>query len=141
MKQHRSGCPINLSLEILGDKWTLMVVRDIALGHRRHFRDLLTNSEEGIAANMLSDRLKLLMAHGLLTRTNDPSHKQKSIYSLTEAGIELLPMLAQMIIWGRHHTSVSKDHDTLAKQMEDGGVKLQKKLMRNLRRDHLGLSS
>ena len=141
MIQHRSGCPINLSLEILGDKWTLIVVRDIALGHRRHFREILTNSEEGIAANMLADRLKLLMAHGLLTRTDDPSHKQKAIYSLTEAGIELLPVLAQLIIWGRPHTSVSKSHAVLAKQMEEGGIKLQQKLMQNLRRDHLGKSS
>lgn len=137
MKMHRSGCPVNLTVEILGDKWTLMVIRDIALGDRRHFRELLTKSEEGIAANMLSDRLKLLAENGLITREDDPSHKQKVIYSLTEAGIELVPVLAQIIIWGRHHLPVSAHHDALAKVMEEGGLKLQRKLMADLRVKHL----
>lgn len=137
MKKHRSGCPVNLTVEILGDKWTLMVIRDIALGGRRHFRELLTKSEEGIAANMLSDRLKLLAENGLITREDDPSHKQKVIYSLTEAGIELVPVLAQIIIWGRHHLPVSAHHDALAKVMEKGGIKLQRKLMADLRVKHL----
>eukprot|EP00439_Symbiodinium_sp_Y106_P088688 s1_g1224.t1 len=137
MKKQRSGCPVNLTVEILGDKWTLMVIRDIALGNRRHFRDLLTKSEEGIAANMLSDRLKLLMEHGLITREADPTHKQKVIYSLTDAGIELVPVLAQIIIWGRHHLPVSKHHDAMAKVMEEGGPKLQRKLMADLRSRHL----
>lgn len=137
MKKHRSGCPVNLTVEILGDKWTLMVIRDIALGDRRHFRELLTKSEEGIAANMLSDRLKLLAENSLITREDDPSHKQKVIYSLTEAGIELVPVLAQIIIWGRHHLPVSAHHDALAKVMEEGGIKLQRKLMADLRVKHL----
>ncbi len=137
MKKQRSGCPVNLTVEILGDKWTLMVIRDIALGNRRHFRELLTKSEEGIAANMLSDRLKLLIDHGLVTRSDDPSHKQKVLYSLTESGIELVPVLAQIIIWGRHHLPVSKHHDAMAKVMEQGGPKLQRKLMADLRAKHL----
>ncbi len=137
MQKQRSGCPVNLTVEILGDKWTLMVIRDIALGNRRHFRELLTKSEEGIAANMLSDRLKLLIEHGLITRAEDPTHKQKVLYSLTEAGIELVPVLAQIIIWGRHHLPVSKHHDVMAKVMEEGGPKLQRKLMADLRSRHL----
>ncbi len=137
MKRKRSGCPVNLTVEILGDKWTLMVIRDIALGNRRHFRELLSKSEEGIAANMLSDRLKQLVEYGLITRANDPSHKQKVIYSLTEAGIELVPVLAQIIIWGRHHLPVSAHHNAMAKVMEEGGTKLQRKLMMDLRAMHL----
>lgn len=137
MKKQRSGCPVNLTVEILGDKWTLIVIRDIALGNRRHFRELLTKSEEGIAANMLSDRLKLLVESGLISRKNDPTHKQKVIYSLTEAGIELVPVLAQIIIWGRHHLPVSDHHSAMAKVMEEGGPKLQRKLMADLRAKHL----
>ena len=92
----RSGCPINLTLEVLGDKWSLLIVRDIMFGNRRHFRELLTRSEEGISSNILADRLKTLLEQHIITRDDDPTHKQKGIYSLTEQGIELLPVLAQM---------------------------------------------
>lgn len=64
MDQHRSGCPINLTLEILGDRWSLIVIRDVMFGNRRHFRELLGDSEEGIASNILSARLKRLVAEG-----------------------------------------------------------------------------
>ncbi len=133
----RSGCPINLSLEILGDKWTLVVLRDIALGERRYFRELLTRNPEGIPPNMLSDRLKLLIRHGLLTRRQAPDHKQKVIYSLTAQGIELLPVLAQLAIWGRKYLPVSAEDDALAKMLEDGGPVFWDKLMARLRRQHL----
>jgi DNA-binding HxlR family transcriptional regulator len=65
---HRSGCPINLTLEILGDRWSLIVLRDMMFGNRRHFRELLTKSEEGIASNILADRLKRLMEEGLISK-------------------------------------------------------------------------
>src|ERR1700678_4453466 len=102
----RSGCPINLTLEMLGDRWSLIVIRDVMFGNRRHYRDLLTHSEEGIASNILADRLKRLVAAGLLSRREDPSHKQKAIYSLTEPAIQLVPLLAEMGTWGLRHTSV-----------------------------------
>ena len=105
---HRSGCPINLTLEMLGDRWSLIVIRDIMFGNRRHFRELLTQSEEGIASNILADRLKRLVENGLLSRRDDPSHKQKAIYSLTEPAIRLVPLLAQMGAWGRRHTPASR---------------------------------
>jgi len=135
--QRRSGCPMNLSVEILGDKWTLIVIRDIAIGGRRYFRELLTECEEGISANMLSERLKTLMAHGLVTRQDDTHHKQKVIYSLTEMGIELVPVLAQMAIWGRKFLPVSPELDAQAKILEDGGPDLWNKMMKGLRKKHL----
>ena len=92
----RSGCPINLTLEVVGDRWSLLVIRDMMFGKRRHFRELLTKSDEGISSNILADRLKMLREQGIITWADDPSHKQKGIYSLTEQGIELLPILAQM---------------------------------------------
>ena len=91
MNAQRSGCPINLTLEMLGDRWSLIVIRDLMFGNRRHFRELLTRSQEGIASNILADRLKRLEAAGLVSRRDDPSHKQKAIYSLTEASIALVP--------------------------------------------------
>ena len=80
---HRSGCPINLTLEVLGDKWSLLIIRDIIFGNKRHFRELLTQSIEGIASNILADRLKRLVEEGVLTKADDPSPKQKAVSSRT----------------------------------------------------------
>ena len=65
---HRSRCPINLTLEVVGDKWSLLVLRDIVFADRRYFRQLLTNSDEGIASNILADRLKRLVESGVLSK-------------------------------------------------------------------------
>jgi len=137
---HRSGCPINLTLEILGDRWSLLVIRDMMFGNRRHFRELLGQSEEGIASNILADRLKRLMAAGMITRADDPSHKQKAIYSLTEASIELVPMFAQMGAWGRRHRPVSEELSIRAQLLEEGGPQMWAAFMEELRADHLGAS-
>ena len=77
---HRSGCPINLTLEMLGDRWSLIVIRDIMFGNRRHYRELLTQSEEGIASNILADRLKRLVEAGLLiaARRSDATSRRRS---------------------------------------------------------------
>ena len=72
---HRSGCPINLTLEVVGDKWSLLIIRDIMFGNRRHFRELLTRSEERIASNILADRLKRLVEQGIITKAEDPTHR------------------------------------------------------------------
>ncbi|MBB3426510.1 DNA-binding HxlR family transcriptional regulator [Rhizobium sp. BK312] len=135
---HRSGCPINLTLEILGDRWSLIVIRDIMFGNRRHFRELLQKSQEGIASNILADRLKRLVERGLLTREDDPTHKQKAIYSLTEMAIDLVPLFAHMGAWGRKHLPVSEELSIRAELLEDGGRKLWDDFMDELRAKHLG---
>ncbi len=134
----RSGCPINLTLEQLGDRWSLIVVRDIMFGNRRSYGELLEQSEEGIASNILADRLKRLVASGLLTRRPDPEHRQKRIYSLTEAAIQLVPLLAEMGAWGCRHTRASKDLSVRAVMMEEGGAPLWNDFMDELRYLHLG---
>ena len=134
---HRSGCPINLTLEMLGDRWSLIVIRDIMFGNRRHFRELLNNSEEGIASNILADRLKRLVANGLLWKRADPSHSQKSIYSLTEPAIQLVPVFAAMGAWGRRHTPVSRQLSVRAELLEKGGPDLWGDFMAELRSLHL----
>ena len=138
MDVHRSGCPINLTLEVLGDRWSLIVIRDVMFGNRRHFRELLTRSEEGIASNILADRLKRLVEVGLLSRQGDPSHKQKAIYSLTEAGIQLVPLLAAMGAWGRRHRPASEELSIRAELLEAGGRPLWAAFMDELRVLHLG---
>ena len=134
----RSGCPINLTLEVVGDKWSLLIVRDMIFGNRRHFRALLTRSEEGIASNILADRLKRLVEQGIISKADDPTHKQKAIYSLTEQGIELLPILAQMSVWGRKYLPVTAELSIRAQLLEQGGPKLWAEFMDELRATHLG---
>ena len=138
MNAHRSGCPINLTLETLGDRWSLIVIRDMMFGNRRHFRELLTHSVEGIASNVLADRLRRLEGAHLVSRRDDPTHKQKAIYSLTEAAIQLVPLLAQMGAWGRQHTRASKELSVRAQILEEGGPKLWSRFMDELRHLHLG---
>ena len=134
----RSGCPINLTLEVVGDKWSLLIIRDIIFGNRRHFRELLTKSEEGISSNILADRLKTLLEQGIISKADDPTHKQKAIYSLTEKGIELLPVLAQMALWGRKYLPVSEELSIRAQLLEEGGPKLLHEFMAELRETHVG---
>ena len=138
MDEHRSGCPINLTLEVLGDRWSLIVIRDIMFGNRRHFRALQAGSQEGIASNILADRLKRLTEAGLLSRRDDPSHRQKAIYSLTEPAIQLVPLLAMMGAWGRRHRPVSEALSIRAELLEKGGAPLWEAFMDELRVLHLG---
>jgi DNA-binding HxlR family transcriptional regulator len=135
---HRSGCPINLTLEMLGDRWSLIVIRDLMFGNRRHYRELLTRSEEGIASNILAGRLKRLTEAGLISRREDPTHKQKAIYSLTEPAIQLVPLLAQMGAWGRRHTPASEELSIRAELLEEGGPPMWAAFMDELRSLHLG---
>ncbi len=135
--EYRSGCPINQTLEVLGDRWSLIVIRDIMFGNRRHFRELLQNSEEGIASNILADRLKRLLDRGLLTRADDPSHKQKAIYSLTEMSISLIPIFAEMGAWGNRFLPVSEELSIRAQLLEEGGRPLWQDFMQELRVLHL----
>lgn len=135
---HRSGCPINLSLEVFGDKWSLLVLRDMIFGGRRHFRELLTRSEEGIASNILASRLKRLVETGMLTRSDDPTHKQKAIYSLTERSIELIPIMAALGTWGTKWLPVSDELSIRARLLTDGGQPLWDRFMEELRAEQLG---
>jgi len=132
----RSECFINRAVEIFGDQWSLLVIRDIIFMNRRHFRELLTNSVEGIASNILSDRLQRLVKQGIIFKSHDPNHKQKAIYSLTEKGIDLLPLLMEMAAWGQKHMPGSGLRG-LAKVLEEGGPRVKAEFMSELREMHL----
>lgn len=133
----RSGCPINAAVEALGDPWSLIVLRDMMFGDRRYFRELLTGSEEGIASNVLSSRLKSLVAAGLLTR-DDATRGQRARYSLTEAGIQTLPVLVALGAWGRAHRDTTPELTIRQQLMEEGGPEMVAELMDELRAHHLG---
>jgi DNA-binding HxlR family transcriptional regulator len=135
---HRSGCPINLSLEVFGDRWSLILLRDMVFGGRRHFRELLTQSEEGISSNILADRLQMLLDEGMLTKADDPTHKQKAVYSLTEKSIALVPLFAHLGAWGRRYLPVTEELSIRAQLLEEGGPAMWDQLMAELREAHLG---
>jgi len=127
-------------VEIFGDQWSLLVIRDIIFVNRRHFRELLTKSPEGIASNILADRLQRLLQQGIIVKSQDASHKQKAIYSLTERGIELLPLLMEMVVWGRKHVPSFRPRG-LARILQEGGPELMTEFMAELREAHLPKSS
>jgi DNA-binding HxlR family transcriptional regulator len=135
----KSGCPINLTLEVLGDRWSLLIIRDMMFGDRRHYRELLAQSVEGISSNILAERLKMLLDQGIITKADDPTHKQKAIYSLTEQGISLVPILAHMGAWGVRFLPVREDLAIRAELLAEGGPEMWEAVMDELRERHLGV--
>lgn len=138
MTQARSGCPINAAVEAFGDRWSLLVLRDVMFGNRRHFRVLQAMSEEGIASNILSDRLKKLVDGGLLSR-DGAGPGQRATYSLTEQSIQLVPVFAQLGSWGLRHRPTTAELRVRAQLLEEGGPELWADFMDELRETHLGI--
>jgi DNA-binding HxlR family transcriptional regulator len=138
MREAKSGCPINLTMEVIGDRWSLIVLRDVMFGNRRYFRELLDNSLEGIASNILAARLKRLVELGMMTRAPDGGHKQKTIYSLTEMAIQLVPVMAVIGAWGRRHLDAAPELAIRAQLLEEGGPEMWTAFMEELRHLHLG---
>jgi DNA-binding HxlR family transcriptional regulator len=132
----RSGCPINAAVEVLGDRWALLVLRDVIFGDRRYFRVLLTGSIEGIASNILADRLVRLVEAGILTR-GTAARGQRARYSLTEAGIQTLPVLYALGNWGLDWCPGTEELQIRQQIMRDAGPEFIEELMDELRVRHL----
>ena len=98
----RSDCPISYGLDIFGDRWTLLVLRDLLLKGKRYYRELQA-CEEGIATNILADRLKRLENHGIVCRETDPDDRRQVIYRVTKKGLTLMPVLVELAAWGARH--------------------------------------
>jgi len=111
----RSGCPLNASVEILGDRWSLLIIRDMMLRGFRSYKQFL-ESYEGIATNILADRLRKLIAHGIITIERDPSDGRKTIYSLTAKGKDLAPVLTEMVLWAAAHEDT--ENQTLVQRIQ-----------------------
>ncbi len=107
--KRRSACPLNASVEMLGDRWSLLIIRDMMLRGSQTFKEFL-ECYEGIATNILTDRLRKLSSSGIITVEADPSDGRKSIYSLTEKGIDLAPVLTEMVLWASRHENTG-NHD------------------------------
>lgn len=113
--QHRSDCPIAYSLDYLGDKWVLLILRDLIFTNKTSYGDFLA-SDEKIATNILADRLKLLEANGFVASTVSPEKKNRFIYRLTEKGIDLIPVIVELMIWGAKYDS--NDVKDIVKELE-----------------------
>lgn len=100
--KHRSGCPVSISLEAFGDRWSLLIIRDLMVRGYRTFKEF-EESGEGIATNVLADRLRRLQASGIITTEADPTDGRRLNYRLTEKGIDLAPVLLELLIWGARH--------------------------------------
>ena len=99
IKEFRSGCPISSALDIVGDKWSLLIIRDMLIKHKKTFKEI-SESDERIAPSILSARLKLLESYKLIFKTKIPENKKENIYLLTEKGIRLTPIIIELSLWG-----------------------------------------
>ena len=100
--KHRSGCPVSVSLEVLGDRWSLLIIRDLMVRGFRTFKEF-QDSGEGIATNVLAERLRRLKAAGILKAKPDSTDGRRVNYRLTEKGIDLAPALLELLVWGARH--------------------------------------
>jgi DNA-binding HxlR family transcriptional regulator len=98
-KKFRSGCPISSALDVIGDKWSLLIIRDMLIDHKKTFKEI-SDSHERIAPSILSARLKLLESYKLISKRKLPENRKENIYLLTEKGIRLTPIIIEFSLWG-----------------------------------------
>jgi len=114
--KRRSGCPLNASVEMLGDRWSLLIIRDMMLRGFRSYKEFL-QCYEGIATNILADRLRKLQAYGIIVAEPDPRDARKVTYLLTAKGIDLAPVLTEMVLWAAAHEDTG--NQALVRQMKE----------------------
>lgn len=112
----RSECPLNASVEMLGDRWSLLIIRDMMLRGVSSYKEFM-ECYEGIATNILADRLRKLIAYGIVRTEPDPSDGRKLIYRLTKKGIDLAPVLTEMVLWAAAHEDTG--NQSLVRQMKE----------------------
>jgi DNA-binding HxlR family transcriptional regulator len=130
----RSNCPLNYGIEIFGDKWTLLIIRDLMFFNKRYYNEFLA-SAEGIATNLLADRLTMLEKEKIIKKEKDSLHKQRFVYSLTEKGIDLVPVILSIGLWSEKHATITlnPERDIIIgeakKSLPKGIEKLRKRLL------------
>lgn len=131
--ERRSGCPVAISLEILGDRWSLLIIRDLMVRGLRTFSDF-EQSGENIATNILSDRLRRLESAGIIRTRREKNDARKLNYRLTKKGIDLAPVLLELLIWGSRHEPTGLPR-SLARNMDKNREKVLAEVRRRWRRD------
>jgi len=124
-KKFRSGCPISSTLDVVGDKWSLLIVRDMLVKHKTTFKEI-SDSDEKIAPSILSARLKLLESYKLIFKTKAPDNKKENIYLLTEKGIRLTPIIIEFSLWGNFNMREFNEIDDIEGLNSDKTLTIQK---------------
>lgn len=129
--QVRSDCPISSSLDVFGDKWSLLIVRDLMLYKSRTYGDF-TKAAEKIATNILANRLQMLEDNGIIVKLPHPDSKLKGLYRLSPKGVDLIPTLIEISLWGAKYISYSDEFLPFLKAVKKDKAKFLKKMMDNL---------
>lgn len=124
-----SGCPIRYGMGMFGDKWTLLIIRDILFMGKRYYNEFL-NSDENISTNILADRLASLEANGIVSKTLDKTNRSKYIYNLTEKGKGLLPVMLAIVDWSEKYDKKTKVPEEFADKLRQNPKKLQKEILK-----------
>ncbi|WP_259014211.1 winged helix-turn-helix transcriptional regulator [Emticicia fluvialis] len=132
--ERRSECPISLSLDIFGDRWSLLIVRELMLYETRTYGDF-TKSEEKIATNILANRLQILEENGIIVKLPYPDNKVKGLYKLSPKGVDLIPALIEIALWGDKYLSSSTESSPFLKEVKKNKPKFLKNIMEKLCKD------
>jgi DNA-binding HxlR family transcriptional regulator len=128
----RSGCPLSCSLDVFGDKWSLLIIRDLMLFQKSTYNDFL-KSDERIATNILASRLKGLEENGIIEKLGHPDSKAKNLYRLTQKGIELLPIIMEVYIWADKYFNIPADIKATIKEAKKDKDKFVKQVTKELK--------
>ena len=134
ISEKRSDCPISSSLDIFGDRWSLLIVRDLMLHKTRTYGDF-TKSEEKIATNILANRLQVLEDNGIIIKLPYPENKVKGLYQLSTKGVDLIPALIEIALWGGKYVSDTEESLSFLKEVKKNKTKFLKNIMGKLRAD------
>ncbi len=132
----RSHCPFNFALDHFGDKWSLLIIRDLMFNNKRHYNEFF-NSEEGVSTSVLGDRLKMLESLKFISKSSDSVKKSRIKYSLTKKGISLLPLMIEMVVWSDlidNDTEAGSDFVIHATKDRDNLISI---LQEKLEKEHL----
>jgi DNA-binding HxlR family transcriptional regulator len=129
----RSDCPISCSLDVWGDRWSLLIIRDLMFKKECTYGDFL-KAEEKIATNILASRLQTLEENGIIMKLDHPDSKAKVLYKLTEKGIDLLPIMIEINIWANKYFSLPEDRKAIIKEVKKGKEKFIKSWIKELKK-------
>lgn len=129
----RSDCPISCSLDIFGDKWSLLIIRDIMFFNKSTYGDFLKSSE-GIATNILATRLQNLEDNNLIEKSEHPDSKAKVLYKLTQKSIDLLPVIVEIYLWAEKHIDIPAEIKAMVKEAKKDKTEFIKSLTKQLKK-------
>ncbi|BDS15060.1 winged helix-turn-helix transcriptional regulator [Aureispira anguillae] len=132
----RSHCPINYALEHIGDKWSLLIVRDLMFKGKRHYNEFFESGEK-VSTSVLGDRLKKLEQSGIISKGADQVKKSRIKYSLTKKGIDMLPFMVNMIVWSSIYDANTEAEPSFLVAAKENPDHLLKTLTKKLEKEHL----